>query len=163
MNFDDHIQALQRQTGDLTGKITALTTGNADLKNKLTAVETLLANQKTTTVIAPEAPAPVAAQPVQNTVVRAPQSRGGGQLKQLLMTMLMSMMKPQGAQPAISPYANPLMGSALQPANPLLGANPSFGSAFNWPTSFTPQATQLSAYGGYGTSSLYGATNPLRF
>lgn len=168
MNHDDHIQALQRTTADLTAKLTALTTDNADLKNKLTAVETqakLLGDQKTT-VIAPNTPAPVAPLPAENTVIQAPRGSSSG-MKQILMMLLMSMMQSKAPQAAVSPYANPLTGSAFQQTNPLLGSSPSFGSSsmFNWnalSAGISPQAAQINAYGGYG-ASMYGATNPLRF
>lgn len=162
-NFDEHIQNLQRQTGDLSNKIATITTSNADLKNKLTEMETLLANQKTTTVIAPNNTATPLAPP-QPTVVQAPQN-SGGKMKQLLMMLLMSMMQSQASPVATNPYAS-VLGSGLQPSNPLLGANPSFGNSsllnLNALTSsFAPQASQFNAYGAYGTS-LYGASNPLQ-
>lgn len=165
-NHDEHIQNLQRTTADLTAKLATLTTDNTDLKNKLTALETqakALGEQKTT-VITPENPVPV---PTQNTVVQAPQGDRGGGIKQLLLMMLMSMMKSQSPQVPTNPYANPLIGSALQPSNPLLGANPSFGNSglYNFPLSSaaaTPQVSQFSAFSGYG-ASLYGNLNPVRF
>jgi len=139
-------------------------------KNKLIALETqakLLGDQKTT-VIAPNAPAPAIGEPapIQNTVVQGAQPRSNG-MKQILMMLLMAMMKPQSAQIPVSAYSNPLMGSALQPSNPLLGANPAFAGSSLYggnalASAFAPQATQLSAYGGYG-AGLYGGVNPLQF